>query len=131
MRDVPEVVARAVVRRGGLVLLMQEIAEGYWFFPGGHVEPGEEPQDAVVRELREELDVGATVEAALGEVSNVWVRDGVEHREVDHVYVVRIDAADPVSREPHLAAGWMRVDDLAGADVRPRVLVDLLAGLPR
>ena len=131
MRTVPEVVARAVVRRDGLVLLVQEIAEGYWFFPGGHVEPGEEPQDAVVRELREELDVGATVEAELGEVANVWVRDGVDHQEVNQVFAVRIDTDHPVSQEPHLAAGWMRVDDLATVDVRPRVLVDLVARLPR
>src|SRR3954454_19324841 len=131
MRTVPEVVARAVVRRDGLVLLVQEIAEGYWFFPGGHVEPGEEPQDAVVRELREELDVGAAVEAWLGEVANVWVRDGVDHQEVDHVFAVRIDTDHPVSQEPHLAAGWMRVNELATADVRRRVLVDLVVRLPR
>jgi 8-oxo-dGTP diphosphatase len=131
MRTVPEVIARAVVRRDGLVLLVQEIAEGYWFFPGGHVEPGEAPQDAVVRELREELDVGAVVEARLGDVANVWARDGVDHHEVNHVFAVRIDTDDPVSREPHLAAGWMRVDELATADVRPRVLVDLVQRLPR
>ena len=121
-----EVVARAVVRRGGCVLLVQEIAAGYWFFPGGHVEVGESPQDAVVRELREELDVGATVGEALGEVANVWVHDGVEHREINHVFAVDIDAVEPVSQEPHLAAGWMRLDALACADVRPRVLVDLV-----
>ncbi|MHC1558084.1 NUDIX domain-containing protein [Actinomycetospora sp. C-140] len=126
-----EAIARAVVRRGDHVLLVQEIAAGYWFFPGGHVEAGASPHDAAVRELREELDVGATVDEVLGEVPNVWVHDGVEHREVNHVFAVRVDAADPVSQEPHLAAGWHRLDQLATTDVRPRVLAELVVGLRR
>jgi 8-oxo-dGTP diphosphatase len=125
------VIARAVVVRGDQVLLVREVAAGYWFFPGGHVEAGERPEDAVVRELREELDVGAAVEDGLGEVANSFLRDGAERHEVNHVFAVRIDTADPVSHEPHLAAGWLRLDDLASADVRPRVLVDLVVAQVR
>ena len=121
-----EVIARAVVLREGAVLLVQEIAQGYWFFPGGHVEAGETPEEALVRELREELDVTASVENSLGEVENRWLHDGVEHHEVNHVFVTTIDAADPVSQEPHLAAGWIDVDQLDVTDVRPRVLADLV-----
>ena len=118
----PEPVARAVVLHDGAVLLVQERAAGYWFFPGGHVEPGETPEDAVVRELREELDVGATITERWGELENRWDR----HHEINHVFAVRIDAADPVSQEPHLAAGWHRLEDLADTDVRPRQLADLV-----
>lgn len=121
-----DVVARAVVVHGGAVLLVQDLAAGYWFFPGGHVEDGETPEQALVRELREELDVGARIDADLGRLENRWTRDGVEYHETNYVFAVRIDAADPVSQEPHLAAGWHRLDDLSTVDVRPRVLADLV-----
>lgn len=60
-------VAAAVILRGdGQVLLAQRPAgkayAGYWEFPGGKLERGESPRDALTRELREEL--GLTVRRA-------------------------------------------------------------------
>jgi 8-oxo-dGTP diphosphatase len=55
------VVAAALVDGKGRVLIAQRPAHkqlgGLWEFPGGKVEPGESPEAALVRELREELDL--------------------------------------------------------------------------
>lgn len=56
-----EIAAAVILRDDGSFLLGQRAADtfypGYWEFPGGKVEPGETPRAALVRELREELEI--------------------------------------------------------------------------
>lgn len=58
------VVAVALVDGDGRVLLAQrpegKSLAGLWEFPGGKVDPGETPEAALVRELKEELDIDTT-----------------------------------------------------------------------
>jgi 8-oxo-dGTP diphosphatase len=55
------VAACALVDVDGRVLIAQrpegKQLAGLWEFPGGKVEPGESPEEALIRELREELDI--------------------------------------------------------------------------
>jgi len=65
MGDIPSsrrlllVAAAALIDASGRVLLTQRPQHkqlgGLWEFPGGKVEPGEAPEDALIRELKEEL----------------------------------------------------------------------------
>ena len=55
------VVAVALIDVDGRVLIAQrpegKQLAGLWEFPGGKVEPGERPEQALIRELKEELDI--------------------------------------------------------------------------
>lgn len=69
MREVPDsrppvhVVAGVIRDAGGRILLARRTAgrdlAGLWEFPGGKVDPGEKPEQALVRELHEELGIHA------------------------------------------------------------------------
>jgi 8-oxo-dGTP diphosphatase len=57
-------VVAAVIERDGLVLICQRKKGRHalkWEFPGGKIEHGESPEDALQRELREELRIDATI----------------------------------------------------------------------
>ena len=58
-------VVAALIERGGRILICQRRADHAhplkWEFPGGKVEPGEVPADALRRELEEELAIAAEI----------------------------------------------------------------------
>jgi len=61
----PITVVAALIEQSGLILICQRRRGGAfelkWEFPGGKVQPGETPQEALERELREELQVSAAI----------------------------------------------------------------------
>ena len=71
-----DVVAAVIRREDGRVLITQRLADdtlgGYWEFPGGKVEPGEELRAALARELREELGVEAHIGAEIHHIAHAY-----------------------------------------------------------
>ena len=58
-----EVTAAIIIRDGQVFATQRGYGEwkGWWEFPGGKMEPGESPQEALRREIREELDAEITI----------------------------------------------------------------------
>ncbi|MGW8184695.1 MAG: NUDIX domain-containing protein [Candidatus Moraniibacteriota bacterium] len=57
--------AYGIIRHEGKILLVNTRSSGKWFFPGGEVEPGENLEDAIKREVSEETGIEIKVEKFL------------------------------------------------------------------
>jgi 8-oxo-dGTP pyrophosphatase MutT (NUDIX family) len=114
-----EIIARAVIRRDDQILLARQRTKAWSFLPGGHVEPGERVEMALVRELAEELGTEAKVAGFVGVVEHGYVEDDVTHHELNLVFEVAIATDEPVSQEDHLTFHWLPLDQLGDSDVRP------------
>ena len=99
-----EVVA-AIIMKDGKVFATQRGYGDYkdwWEFPGGKIEPGETPEEALVREIREELHA---------EIRVGWLLDTVEYDYPKFHMVMRCYLCELISEEielvEHEAARWL------------------------
>ncbi|MEE1791251.1 (deoxy)nucleoside triphosphate pyrophosphohydrolase [Streptomyces sp. BE308] len=113
MNDSVVVVAGAVCDQGRLLAARRsappELA-GRWELPGGKVEPGETGEQALVRELREELGVETE---ALERIPGAWpLKAGY----VLHVWTVRLLSGVPRPLEDHDELRWLAPDEVDQVD---------------
>jgi 8-oxo-dGTP diphosphatase len=108
-----EIDLAALVRDGRILLAHQHPQRrrypNCWGLIGGHVEPGESPEEAVRRECREEIAVDISEERRV----DIDVTDP----DLDpHAYVITTWTGQPVNAAPeeHDALSWFGIHDLVG-----------------
>ncbi|MFE1599159.1 (deoxy)nucleoside triphosphate pyrophosphohydrolase [Methylobacterium sp. ID0610] len=127
------VVAVALVDTDGRVLLAQrppgKTLAGLWEFPGGKIEPGERPEETLIRELAEELGI-AVKEPCLAPLT--FASHAYEHFHLlMPLYICRRWEGSVQAREGQ-ALKWVRPRDLARYPMPPAdlpllpAIVDLL-----
>ena len=111
-----EVVA-AIIRKGDRILATQRGYgdwKDYWEFPGGKVEPGESPEQALAREIREELDTEILVDKYLTTID--W--DYPQFHLTMHCFMCSL-LQDALHLNEHEAARWLGIHELDSVNWLP------------
>lgn len=115
-RKIIEVVA-AIIRDENRIFATQrgygEFKDG-WEFPGGKIEAGETPEQALIREIKEELDI----EIKVGELLHTVEYDYPKFHLRMHCFFCTIKSGELVLRE-HEAAKWLTKETLNSVEWLP------------
>ena len=121
-------VVAAIIRDGNKIFATQrgygDYKEG-WEFPGGKVEPGETPQQALVREIKEEL----YTEIVVGDYLTTIEYDYPAFHLSMQCFWCKIVDGTPVLKE-HEAARWLDLEHIDSVDWLPAdiILVNVIKG---
>ena len=110
-------VVAAIIRDGDRVFATQRGYgewKDYWEFPGGKIEPGETPERALIREIREELGAEIAVEYLLTAVEYDYPTFHLNMR----CYLAYVTDGELTLKE-HEAARWLSKEELDSVDWLP------------
>jgi 8-oxo-dGTP diphosphatase len=111
-------VVAAIIRNGDKILATQRgygEHKGGWEFPGGKIEEGETPQEALVREIREELEADIIVGDHLVTVEHDYPDFHISLQ----CYWAELRKGTHLKLLEHEAAKWLSLNELDSVDWLP------------
>lgn len=111
----------AVIRDNGRIFAAQRgygAYKDYWEFPGGKIEPGETPEAALIREIKEELDTIIRVERYICTAEYDYPEFHLSMR----CYFCSVCSGELMLKE-HEACKWLAKHELETVDWLPADLV--------
>lgn len=133
--------ASALILHDRRVLLVKHKKLGVWLYPGGHIEPNETPEEALIREVKEETGLNIKIVAKRDEelsdtendVRSLYVPYAIlcerikgkhnPHYHIDLIYLCKLDDLVPediTSSKMELSQiGWFSLEDLSDLKLFP------------
>lgn len=130
----------AVIKYDNKLLAMKNERTPYYYLPGGRVMLHESAEDAIVRELKEELDIDANVVRLLWFAQSFFIEDTTYEKfhELCAYYLVDVSDTDLINKQRFAAAEgnnevfeWLDTDTLQEQYLYPLFIKERINSLPQ
>lgn len=122
-----ELIARAVIIKDEKILLAKRKGESNTFLPGGHIEQGEYAEEALRREIREEIGVESSIGAFIGVLEHKFTdQKGRSFEEINFIFEASLEKNDVNSNEGHLEFKWVNPREFKEKNLLPSNLQYLI-----
>lgn len=125
-----------IIKQENKFLIMRVNKTSYYHIPGGHVEVGEDSEQAVIREIKEEIGCDIQKLNLFAIQENFWIRDKRKCHGIEFYYI--ISPKEQLQMENHekieidkgeeklLEFKWATSEELKNIDLRPTNIRDML-----
>ena len=120
-----EIRVRAIIEKDNkfLVCKHKDKSKKYYFLPGGHVEFGETGEEAIIRELKEELTISVKKVSLIGGMEDIFTKeDGEKHHDINLFFHVEFDDVEDKSKEDEIDFVFLSKEEFLNEKVYPLVI---------
>lgn len=125
-----------IIKQDNFFLIMRVNKTPYYHIPGGHIEIGEDSEQALIREIKEEIGCDIQNAKLFAIQENFWIRREKRCHGIEFYYTIepkqRLEIKDyetieiDKGEEKLLEFKWVTLEELKNTDLRPNSIRDIL-----
>ena len=120
-----EIRVRAVIEKDGnfLVCKHRDKSKNYCFLPSGHIEFGETSEEAIIREIKEELTISVKKVSLIGGMEDIFTKEnGEKHHDINLFFHVEFNDVKDKSKEDEIDFVFLSQEEFLNQKVYPLAL---------
>lgn len=125
-----------IIKQENKFLIMKVNKTSYYHIPGGHIEIGEDSEQAVIREIKEEIGCDVKEAKLFAIEENFWMRNNRKCHGIEFYYIIKpkqqlkMQDCEKIENdkgeEKLLNFKWVTLEELKDIDLRPSNIKDML-----
>lgn len=125
-----------IIKQKDKFLIMKVNKTDYYHIPGGHIEIGEDSEQAVIREIKEEIGCDVQEATLFAIQENFWLRNNKKCHGIEFYYIItpkqqlKMENYEKIENdkgeEKLLEFKWVTSEELKDIDLRPANIRDML-----